>query len=318
MALNGLLDIELAVPDPQATFDFWLRRGMTQTAAGVLGTPDRPVQMRITEGSYRHLSTMHLSCESEADLAAIAKRLAEAGVASEVSDTTLSCTDPVFGHVIVIDVGSPHPLTPSQHRAFNGPGEQVRRNDRADAVMNRQPPPPRRVGHVVLATPDFKRSADFYVDTLGFRVSDGMFNRMLTFMRVESDHHNLLIQPGPTSYLNHYAIEVDDIDAVGQFGTAVIAEDPAANVVGIGRHNLGSNVFWYLTDPAGNMFEFFSDMDQIVDDEVWDRVHRRDDWDGKDGPAGFSVWGPKDPPPEFISPPDVKQIAAAREALGLR
>ena len=318
MALNGLLDIELSVPDPQSTFDFWLRRGMTATAPGVLGTADRPVQMTISEGSHRHLSKMHLSCETEADLAAIARRLADVGIAAQVSGTTLTCTDPIFGHAIVVDVGAPHPLTPAQHRAFNGPGEQVRLNDRADAVMNQSPPPPRRVGHVVLATPAFKEASSFYVDTLGFKVSDGMFRRALTFMRVESDHHNLLIQPGPTSYLNHYAVEVDDIDAVGQFGTSVLQENPDAHIVGIGRHNLGSNIFWYLRDPAGNMFEFFSDMDQIVDDEVWDRDRRRDDWDGADGPAGFSVWGPKDPPEAFVNPPDVKQIAAAREALGLR
>ena len=318
MALNGFLDIELAVPNPAETFEFWLRRGMTRTTSDVLGTADRPKQITIKEGTYRHLASMHLSCDSESDLAVVAKQLNDLGVASTIAGTTLTCLDPVFGHSVVIDVGSPHALTPSQQRAFNGPGEQTRSNARADAVVNQTPPPPRRVGHVVLATPHFMESIDFYVKGLGFKVSDGMFKGMLTFMRIESDHHNLLIQPGPTSYLNHYAIEVDDIDAVGQFGRAVLAESPDSDVVGMGRHNLGSNVFWYLRDPAGNMFEFFSDMDQIVDDELWDRVHRRDDWDGADGPAGFSVWGPKDPPPAFINPPDAPAIAAAREALGLR
>lgn len=318
MALNGLLDIELSVPNPSETFDFWIRRGMTRTKSDVLGTTDRPTQMTIKESSYRHLSAMHLSCDSESDLAVLSKRLDELGVSSTISGTSLTCADPVFGHAIVVDVGRPHALTPSQQRAFNGPGERVRRDARADAVANRVPPPPRRVGHVVLGTPRFKESIEFYVKGLGFKVSDAMFKGMLTFMRIESDHHNLLIQPGPTSYLNHYAIEVDDIDAVGQFGRSVLSEAPDSDVVGIGRHNLGSNVFWYMRDPAGNMFEFFSDMDQIVDDETWDRVHRRDDWDGADGPAGFSVWGPKDPPESFINPPDIKQIAAAREALGLR
>ena len=318
MALNGLLDITIAVPRPGELFDFWTRRGMTATGPGVLGTADRPTQMTITEGTHRHLSQMHLSCESESDLAAVSTRLANMGVDARVNGSSLTCVDPIFGHSILIDVSAPHPLTPTQHRAFNGPGERVRLNARADAVDNRTPPPPRRVGHVVLGTPLFREAADFYVNALGFRISDCMFKGVLTFMRVESDHHNLLIQPGPTSYLNHYAVEVDDIDAVGQFGTSILAESPDAHVVGIGRHNLGSNVFWYLRDPAGNMFEFFSDMDQIVDDEVWDRLHRRDDWDGADGPAGFSVWGPKDPPESFINPPDIKQIAAAREALGLR
>ena len=54
-------------------------------------------------------------------------------------------------------------------------------------------------------------------------------------------------------------------------------------------------MFWYLTDPSGNMFEFFSDMDQITDDEDWARNRCKLDWEGSDGPAGFSVWGPKEP-----------------------
>ena len=112
--------------------------------------------------------------------------------------------------------------------------------------------------------------------------------------------------------------EMDDVDAVGRAGTAVVAERNDASVVGVGRHNLGSNIFWYLTDPSGGMFEFFSDMDQIVDDEAWERDVCRRDWDGADGPAGFSVWGPVMPPPEFFRPPDLAMIGAGREAAGLR
>ena len=84
-------------------------------------------------------------------------------------------------------------------------------------------------------------------------------------------------------------------------GTAVVAEREDASVVGVGRHNLGANLFWYLTDPSGNMFEFFADMDQIVDDAVWEREHLKRDWEGADGPAGFSIWGPKDPPDRFFN-----------------
>ncbi len=40
------------------------------------------------------------------------------------------------------------------------------------------------------------------------------------------------------------------------------------------------------------------------------------DWEGSDGPAGFSVWGPKEPE-SFINQPDLFEIAAAREARGL-
>ena len=316
MALNGLLDIELSVPDPAELAAFWERHGLRRTDDGVLGTTDRDVQLRIAEGTHRHLSELHLSCESEQDLADIATRIGAMGVESTISGTTLRCIDPVFKHRVVIDVGAPHPLSPAQARAYNGPGEQSRANDRAAAAVEAEPRAPRRLGHVVLGTPHLGEATAFFFDGLGFKISDQVLNGVATFGRIESDHHNLLLQPASTSYLNHYALEVDDIDAVGAAGTAVVAERAESHVVGVGRHNLGSNVFWYLADPAGTFFEFFSDMDQIVDDAAWERDQLRRDWEGSDGPAGFSVWGPKEPPTEFFNPLDLDVIAAAREAHG--
>jgi catechol 2,3-dioxygenase-like lactoylglutathione lyase family enzyme len=316
MALNGLLDIELSVPNPAELMEFWERRGMQRTADGVLGTADRSVQLKVSEASYRHMSQLHMSCETERDLADIAHRIGQMGVESDIADTRLTCIDPVFGHRVVIDVAAPHPLTPAQDRAWNYPGQQARANARADAAVEASPRAPRRLGHIVLGTPHFHKATEFFFDGLGFKVSDQILNGVATFGRIEQDHHNLLIQPGPTSYINHYALEMDDIDAIGKAGQAVVAERHEANVVGVGRHFLGSNVFWYLTDPSGTMFEFFSDIDQIVDDEAWERDHCRRDWHGADGPAPVSVWGP--PEPEvFFNPADLPEIGAAREALGL-
>ncbi|MEI7624280.1 MAG: VOC family protein [Actinomycetes bacterium] len=317
MGLNGLLDIELSVPNPQELNDFWLRRGMVQTADGVLGTVDRAVQLRLAEGTYRHMSELHLSCDAEQDLAAIATRIGDLGVTSTVTGTRLTCIDPVFGHRVVIDVGAQHPLSPSQQRAWNHAGDTQRNNNRAPAVTEESLRVPRRLGHVVLATPHLDDANAFIFDGLGFRISDQILGGLATMGRAEQDHHNLFIQPGTTSYLNHYALEMDDLDAIGKAGQAVIDENPDAHVVGIGRHYLGSNVFWYLRDPAGNMFELFTDMDQIIDDEAWDREVGRRDWEGADGHAPFAVWGPKEPE-SFFFPADADEIAAARAALGLK
>ena len=153
MALNGLLDIELSVPDPAELAAFWERRGLRRTDDGALGTADRDVQLRIAEGTHRHLSALHMSCDTEQDLADIAARIGAMGVESTIEGTTLRCIDPVFKHRVVIDVGAPHPLSPAQERAYNGPGEQVRANPRAEAVVEAEPRPPRRLGHFVLGTP---------------------------------------------------------------------------------------------------------------------------------------------------------------------
>jgi catechol 2,3-dioxygenase-like lactoylglutathione lyase family enzyme len=315
MALNGLLDIELSVPNPGELYDFWQRRGLLATADGVLGTPERPVQLTIAEGTHRHLSALHLSCATEQDLADIAGRLGAMGVASEVDGTRLTCTDPIFRHRITIDVTAPHPLSPAQQRAWNHAGAHGRFDDRADVITEAVPRPPRRVGHVVLGTPHFQKATEFYFDGLGFKVSDQILGGVATFGRIETDHHNLLIQPSSASYINHYALEMDDIDAIGKAGQAVVDERPDAHVVGVGRHFLGSNTFWYLTDPAGTMFEFFSDIDQITDDEAWERHHCKRDWMGSDGPAPVAIWGPKEPE-TFLNPVDLPAIGAAREALG--
>ena len=69
MALNGLLDIELSVPAPTELAAFWERRGLRRSGDGVLGAADREVQLRVAEGTHRHLSALNMSCDTEQDLA---------------------------------------------------------------------------------------------------------------------------------------------------------------------------------------------------------------------------------------------------------
>jgi hypothetical protein len=81
----------------------------------------------------------------------------------------------------------------------------------------------------------------------------------------------------------------------------------------MGRHVVGSNVFWYLLDPAGGMFEFFADMDQITDDDLWDSEIRRYDWD----PFTIATYESGISKMDFFLPSDIDVIAAGRERAGL-
>ena len=45
--------------------------------------------------------------------------------------------------------------------------------------------------------------------------------------------------------------------------------NPERHIWGLGRHHAGSNFFWYLKDPAGNFSEYYSDMDCILEDQLW-------------------------------------------------
>ncbi len=311
MALTSLLDLELAVPVPSELEAFWVRRGMCVTRPGVLGTGDRPSQLRLREGPYRHVSEIRIGCESERDLDGIAARLHGLGIASVRSDGSLRCADPILDHEVVVEVGAAGALTPPATRAMNRPGRLDRVDRRSTACLDRAPQAPRRVGHVVFGTTDVQASRAFYVDGLGFKVSDAV-GEFAYFLRCSSDHHNLLLAPSPVPCMNHYAVEMDDIDAIGLAGAKVLAERPECSVTGIGRHVIGANMFWYLLDPSGGMFELYADMDQILDDDRWAAEQFRNDWD----PFKIAAWNASAVQPDFFSPADIEAIAKGREAAG--
>jgi hypothetical protein len=307
MALHRFLGLEIGAPAPEELDACYQEMGLVG-GAGRWGTADCPDQLTIVEAPYRQLRTMRIGCESEADLDALVARLGALGITSQRSAARVSCMDPSNTWEIAVEVAEPMALSPQPHRAENRPGERRRHGVRSEPVVEAAPRPPRRLGHCVLGSPDPVGTAKFFLDGVGFRMSDQIMG-VLTFMRCSTDHHNLLVQPAPVPYLNHYAFEFDDIDAVGAASCAYLAKHEERHVVGLGRHVVGSNVFWYMTDPAGTMMEFFCDMDDIPADESWTP---RTDWEI----AQFAKWGPMAPPPEFAIPADLDAIAKAREAEG--
>jgi hypothetical protein len=302
MSLHQLSGIEIGVPNPEVLDDFYQEIGLSGKG-GRWGTPDRPDQIRVTEAPYRQLRSMRVSCESEADLAAAGRRLEDLGVEYEIGGGQLRATDPINRHEVILE---PAPVAdnPEQPvRAQNRPGQRPRVGTRAEVIVEERPRPPRRLGHVVIGSPDPVHAPAFY-QALGFRVSDVVAG-MATFMRCSPDHHNLLIAPGQVPYLNHYALEHDDLDAVARAATLYLRKHgPDHQISGPGRHQVGGNLFWYMRDPAGNFFEFFADMDRILDDQAWEI---RTDWDLSDS---WSAWGDKDQPEVFFVPDDLDELVA--------
>ena len=131
---------------------------------------------------------------------------------------------------------------------------------------------PRKLGHVVIGTPEPEATHRFFVDGLGFKVSDQV-DGVAAFLRCSTDHHNLLIQPSPVAFLHHTSWQVEDVDEVGRGAMRMLEGHPERHVWGLGRHFIGSNFFWYLRDPAGNFSEYYSDMDAITDDQLVDAGH---------------------------------------------
>ncbi|MBV9539136.1 MAG: VOC family protein [Acidisphaera sp.] len=139
------------------------------------------------------------------------------------------------------------------------------RNQRVDFT---RPVRPRSLGHIVFFVPDLAAAQRFYMDRLGFRLTDSYRGRS-AFLRAagSNDHHNLFLiqRPGQPGGLHHIECHVTDFNEVMMGGTR-LANRGWVTQTGPGRHVLGSNYFWYFKTPFGAAMELAADMDW-VDDE---------------------------------------------------
>jgi catechol 2,3-dioxygenase-like lactoylglutathione lyase family enzyme len=302
MALHRLASIGIGVPEPGPVCAFYRDFGLEETGAGRFETADGGEQLRIAPAPRRSLLELAVGVDDADDLGRAAAALEKLGVRAERAARTLCAVEPVSGVRVELVVEPRVAQKPPLHPPGNAPGETRRVDARSPAAVETAPPRPRRLSHVVIGSADASASRRFFVDGLGFRVSDEVPAIGASFLRCSTDHHNLLVQAAPVAFLHHTAWEMDDVDAVGRAAAAMLAADPSRHVWGLGRHGIGSNFFWYLRDPAGNFAEYTSDLDVIADAEAWARAARV--------PAHpLAVWGPP-VPREFLAPPDV--VAPAR------
>jgi hypothetical protein len=244
-----------------------------------------------------------LACEGEEDLSATAARLDALGVKHQSGAGQLKVPDPINEWDFIIEPAPPFDISAQPQRVINRPGERSRLGTRAEVLTEAKPRPPRRLGHVVVGTPKPIETIKLVTEGIGYRVSDTVGGGLAAFLRCSPDHHNLLVAPGHVPYLNHYALEHDDFDAVMRAASVYLRNHGSDfQIAGPGRHQIGGNVFWYMLDPSGTFFEYFTDMDRIVDDEAW---VARDDWDPADS---WSIWGENKQPEVFFTPNDMQAI----------
>lgn len=295
MSLHRLSHVVIGVPNVAETQSYYSDFGLSQGADGGFSTRDGGEQLRIVAAPRRQLVEVGVAVDDTDDLARVAVNLQRLGVAVDLQGEQLVATEPVGGFRARLAVlprlrQEETPATP-----YNGPG-RIERVGRAPGVLRNEPVRPRRLGHAVAGTTDLAATMRFFVDGLGFKVSDYIGDKG-AFLRCSNDHHNFLALQSPVNYLHHTSWQVDDIDDVGRGAYAMLEDNPERHVWGLGRHHAGSNFFWYLKDPAGNFSEYFSDMDCIPEEEIWEP-------EVLDGARGLFSWGPP-PPPSFLQPEDL-------------
>jgi len=146
---------------------------------------------------------------------------------------------------------------------------------------------PDRIQHIGLATPDVTRMLKFYVDVLGFRVSDVMGDDEFVWLRSDHLHHSLaLVRRQNQRGLDHYSF---DIAGWSEFKTWCdhLARQDVSVVWGPGRHGPGNNLFIMFRDSEGFLLEFSAEMELY-----WDDVTRQDPRRWQYVGRSVSLWGP--------------------------
>jgi catechol 2,3-dioxygenase-like lactoylglutathione lyase family enzyme len=306
MALHGLGSMTLGVPRVDEARQFYREFGLTELTPGDFATRDGGEQLHVVERPVRQLVEVTLAADDPDDLA----RVASAATAHDLDVTThengsIVLVEPIVG--IRVRVAMRDRITQSVYDTppMNGPGKTVRDGDRAPAIFVEGGAAPRRLGHVLWGTPDIAASKRFLTDVLGFRLSDESAG-IIAFLRCSPDHHNVGLISSPVPFFHHSSWQVDDVDEIGRGAHHLLTADPMCSVWGLGRHFLGSNLFWYFRDPAGNYAEYFADLDQIGDDDAW--IAR--DWAPD---KSLYAWGPP-VPRDFVEPPDLAEIKEALSA----
>lgn len=128
----------------------------------------------------------------------------------------------------------------------------------------------RKIGHVVLKVRDVARSTAFYVDVLGFRVSDVYPETMMpggmVFMRCNADHHGVALVGGMAEEadnreLDHLAFEVASLDEV--LRARAHLEAHGVKIDFHGRRRAGCQVAVEFRDPDNHRLEIFWGLDRI-------------------------------------------------------
>lgn len=158
------------------------------------------------------------------------------------------------------------------------------------------------LGHVVLLVPDLDAGLHFFVDVLGFRMSDHVeVGRLhLRFLHCNARHHTVALSAIPgLAGLHHMMVEVTDLDDVGH-ALDLVNERGMSLSMSLGRHPNDWMTSFYVRTPSGFDLEYGTGGRVIADDDAW-TVETYD---------AISVWGHKPPagggqPPAILRPVEV-------------
>jgi 2,3-dihydroxybiphenyl 1,2-dioxygenase len=140
---------------------------------------------------------------------------------------------------------------------------------------------PLGLGHAVLTVENIEAVMPFYVDVLGFGLSDYMQKPFRAyFFHVNARHHSLALIETGRNGMHHLMVELFSLDDVGQCYDIALGQQDRVNVT-LGRHTNDFMTSFYAKTPSSFMVECGWGGREI-DPESWQPVELTD---------GPSLWG---------------------------
>lgn len=224
--------------------------------------------VRLRQNDDRRIDVIALAADSRADVDGLHDQVVAAGCKIIFTPRDLETLGGGYGFRFFSPDGLPFEIS----------SDVARRTPR---VLSRWEGVPQKISHIVLHSPDHQAMVRFFVDVLGFKVSDWLGDFM-GFLRCNGAHHRLAILPGPPC-LNHVAYDMLSVDDM-MTGINRLKYKGTDIRWGPGRHTAGNNTFSYFTTPAGFAVEYTSELEEVDFERHQAKVH-------VPGPKVMDQWG---------------------------
>lgn len=290
MCISNIESVLYGVEDLETSRHFWRDFGLSAAPDGdpdcfcaedgsrvaIRDISDPRLPPAIEQGSTMREVTFGV--RTREDLERIASEL---GADREVvghADGSVHTRDPL-GFAIAFRVSERKPVVAPELK-FNIPGRPDRINTRGQFFAEAKP---LELTHTVYMIEDPGLVVPFYVDRLGFRISDCYPGRGYFLRGGASNHHHdlFLLNVGGKRGFHHVAFELGSIHEL--FGGGLnMTRHGWQTALGPGRHPISSCYFWYFRCPSGGAAEYDFDSDIVDDDWIAENFEQT--------PENFAEW----------------------------
>lgn len=241
---------------------------------------EKPYDLVIEAGSEAGFSGVGFEVETDADLERAAEIVSRLGLAPAWRDAAACAAMRVRRSLCFSD-----PVSSIEVDLYSGQTPET-------APLSGELTRIVRLGHVVLNVCDLEAAHRFWVDELGFAVSDRV-EGVAEWLRCWPNplHHSLALLQAPVNTLHHINFMVTDVDDVGSAMNRMKAADVPI-VFGPGRHLPSTSIFLYFLDPDGNTAEYSFGM------ELFEETDPRQARELEHKAEVMDVWGSR-PDPRF-------------------